>query len=333
MAAVTSASGAEHGALFTYTVEKPFSLAAHSSALVPLFQKSVDVEALAWFADAGSPARSAVRFTNSTGQTLPSGTLAVLASGGFAGESGLDRLKPGEHRFIQFGNELDAEVSEKKREATEASKHLTFTQGDFEEHFLRNSRITYELENRSTSARPFYVGIPLERNATLAGADGVDFDEAQAQPIAVFQMPPKQKQVRTVESSEGLSHHTPYMSLTQKQLDRISQQGALPSAELAIAREVRPLVKEAEAAQQASNLAETEIGAVQTEVERFREHLKALGGDKGGAGSAAAPLVKRLLEAEDRLAAATKRRNDRASDVKTRWEAVRVVLAKLPEVK
>ena len=102
---LSTATGTESGALFTYTVEKPFSLEAHSSALVPLFQKGVDIEALAWFAEAGAPARSAVRFTNSTGQTLPAGTLAVFESGGFAGESGMDRLKPGEHRFIQFGNE------------------------------------------------------------------------------------------------------------------------------------------------------------------------------------------------------------------------------------
>ena len=81
-------------------------------------QKNVEVEALAWFNDAGATARSAVRFRNSTGQTLPAGTLAVFAAGGFAGEAALDRLKPGERRFVQFGNELDAEVTEKKVTST-----------------------------------------------------------------------------------------------------------------------------------------------------------------------------------------------------------------------
>src|SRR6202012_5993961 len=120
-----------------------FSLDARSSALVPFLQTKVDVEPLAWFADVGSPARIAVRFTNTTGQTLPAGTLAVFASGGFTGEGALDRLKPGERRFLQFGNELDAEVTEKKRTATEEPKRLTFHGSRLAEHFLRQSRVTW----------------------------------------------------------------------------------------------------------------------------------------------------------------------------------------------
>ena len=68
-------------------------------------------------------------------------------------------------------------------------------------------------------------------------------------------------------------------------------------------------------------------------MDRFREHLKALGGDKGGGGSAAAPLVKRLLDAEDKLAAAKKQRDTLARELETRWATVWAILGKLPELK
>ena len=93
---------------------RSFSLPARSSALVPFVNKAVEVESIAFFGGVGATARAAIRFVNGTGQTLPPGTLAVFGGGGFTGETSLDRLKPGERRFLEIGNDLDAEVTEKK---------------------------------------------------------------------------------------------------------------------------------------------------------------------------------------------------------------------------
>jgi hypothetical protein len=315
LADLATAPGAEHGALFTYTAASPFSLDAHSSALVPILETKVDVEPLAWFADVGSRARIAVRFSNSTGQTLPAGTLAVFAAGGFAGEGALDRLKPDERRFVQFGNELDAEVTETKSTSSEEPKRLTFSQGRLEEHFLRTSRLTWELENRSTAARAFYVGLAVDRNTTIKGVDGVDFDE---------------KGTRAFEVVEGLSRSTRFDVLTEKQLRELAATSSLPAAEAAVAGEAAAKARDAEGAARQVEAASKEIAAIKSDVERFREHLKALGGDKGGGGAVAAPLVKRLLDAEDRLAAATKRLQALEKERAERTDAVRAVLAKLP---
>ncbi len=329
LAELATAQGVEEGALFTYTVDKPFSLEAHSSALVPILHTQVEVEALAWFSDASTPARNAVRFSNSTGQTLPAGTLAVFAAGGFTGEAALDRLKPGERRFIQLGNELDAEVTEKKRTVTEVPKRLTFADGRLEEHFLRTSRVVYELENRATSARAFYVGLAVDRNATVKGADGLDYDEAGGHPVLVFRQPAKQKASRTFDLVEGLSRVTGFEAITEKQLRDVALHASLPAAELAVATEAAARMKDAEAARRKVEAVVREIASIEADVERFREHMKALGGDKGSAGTAAAPLVKRLLDAEDHLAAASKRREALEKDSAARSAAVRAVLGRL----
>lgn len=330
LADLSTATGVEQGALFTYTAAQPFSLAAHSSALVPFLQTPIEVESLAWFADAGSPARIAVRFSNSTGQTLPAGTLAVFAAGGFTGEGALDRLKPGERRFVQFGNELDAEITEKKRTATEEPKRLTFANGRLEEHFLRKTRVTWELENRGTAPRAFYVGLDVDRNAAIQGADALDFDEERGRPTLVFRLPAKQKVARSFDVTEGLSRSTSFTALGEKQLRELAARASLPPAEAAIAGEAAARAKDVEVAARAVEVARRDIGAIEADVERLREHLKALGGDKGGAGSAAAPLVKRLLDAEDRLATAQKRRDALEKEHAAKQEALRAVLSKLP---
>ena len=330
LAELSTASGVEQGALFTYTAALPFSLEAHSSALVPFLQTPVEVQPLAWFADVGSPARIAVRFTNSTGQTLPSGTLAVFADGGFTGEGAIHRLKPGERRFVQFGNELDAEITQKKRTASDEPKRLTFANGRLEEHFLRTSRMSWELENRATTPRAFYVGLEVDRNAAIKGADAVDFDEESGRPLLVFRLPAKQKVVRAFDVTEGLSRTTHFASLGEKQLRELAARTSLPAAEAAIAGEAAAKSKDAEAAQRAVRAARHEISSIEADVERLREHMKALGGDKGGAGSAAAPLVKRILEAEDRLAAATKRRDALEKEHAAKLDVLRAALSKLP---
>lgn len=326
LADLSTATGTEHAALFTYTVDKPFSLEGHSSALVPFMSTPVEIETLAWFSTVDAHARAAVRFTNSTGQTLPAGTLAVFASGGFIGETTLDRLKPGERRFVQIGNELDAEVLQKKSTCSEEYKRLTFDNGRLEEHFLRKSQLVYELENRGGSPRALYVGLRMDRNASIKGTDGVDFDEESGRPVVVFKQPAKQKSARSFEVTEGLSRARGLDVLTEKHLREIAQHASLPAGELAVANDAAAKMKEAEAVGKALDAVKKESSSIEADVERLREHLKALGGDKGGA---AAPLVKRLLDAEDKLAAAGKRREALEKDRAAKLDAVRAALTKL----
>jgi hypothetical protein len=326
LADVASATGVENGALFTYTVTKPFSLGARDSALVPFLQKGVEVNAVAWFDSPSASARSAVRFVNTTGQTLPAGTLAVFADGGFAGESTLDRLKPGEGRFVQFGDELDVEVTEKKATPREEPKRLTFTDDRFEEHFLRTTELTYELENRAPTPRTLYVRLPMDANAKITGADGADFDDAIRRPIVVFRLAARERTKRTFSVLEGLSRSISLPSLTEKGLLAIIEQASLPPSELATAREAALKLKDVAAMAKALTTAETELSDAAADVERFQKHLQALSGDKG---SAVTPVVARLLEAEDRLAAVKKRQLALREDERARLEMVRVVLLRL----
>jgi hypothetical protein len=333
LADLVPAQGVENGAFFVYAMPGAFALDAHASALVPFLSKAVKTENIAFFGGPGGTARAAVRFVNTTGQTLPAGTLAVFASGGFSGETSLDRLKPGERRFLQFGTDLDAEVVAKTSDHKEEAKRVTFNGDRLEEHFLSTTVYGWELENRGATARTFYVGLKADKNAKVTGTDRVDFDEVTSRPIVVFDAAPKSKTVRTFTVTEGLSRSTPINGLTGKVVRELLQKATIPAAELAILTQAEPRIRALEAEVTKGNEADRIAATVQHDLERLREHLKALGGGEKGAGTgastAAAPLVKRVVDAEDKLEAARKNKETAAKELDNRREAVREILGKL----
>ena len=100
------------GALFVYAIPGGLSLEARASAIVPFVQRAVSVESAAFFDGPGSSARAAIRFVNTTGQTLPTGTIAVFGGGRLHRR---DVSRPAQARraedSLQIGNDLDAEVA------------------------------------------------------------------------------------------------------------------------------------------------------------------------------------------------------------------------------
>jgi hypothetical protein len=331
LADLEQGKGVENGAQFVYAMRKPFTLDAHASALVPFVSRPVTTESIAFFDGPGSSARAAIRFVNSTGQTLPAGTLAVFGAGGFAGDTALDRLKPGERRILQVGNDLDAEVVTKTADRKEESKRLTFQHDRLSEHFFATTTHAWELENRGGSARTFYVGLAAGRNAKIVGTDRVDFDEATSRPIAVFDAPAKSKTIRTFVVTEGLSRSTEIDGLGGATFRELLAKTSIAGPELAILAQAEPRIRTLKAELARVTEADATIATSKLDLERLREHMKALGGgDKGaGAGAAAAPLVKRVIEAEDRLEAARRNKEAATRELDKKREAVREVLAKL----
>jgi hypothetical protein len=334
LAQIAQAGGVEAGALFVYAMPDRMGLHAHASALVPFLQQPIDAESIAWVEHPGDRARSAVRFVNSTPQTLPSGTISFFGDGGFAGESGLDRLKPGERRFLRFGTDLDVEVGvvpSKGAPLHQVTERLTYeSPGTLLVHYLQTSDTTYSFENRSGRPRAVYLALHLDRNAKVTGADAVDFDASTSTPAAVVHVGAKAKIEREIVSVEGLTRRVPVANLTAEELAKIVRSTELAAGDKTLAVEALAGQKELETTRQAKKQADDDLAAIEKELARLREDTKALGGERG----AAPPVefVKRLLAAEDRHAVARKRIDSLESEEKARAEKVNATLAKLPRV-
>ena len=331
LASTAPAAGVEAGALFVYALPDAVDLHAHRSALVPFAQQRVDAASIAWVDAAGSPAREAVRFVNSTSQTLPPGTLAFFSDGGFAGESALPRLKPGERRFITFGQDLDVELRGKNTRATEEPKRLVWDKATktLEEHYLRTSDFTYTIENRSGHGRSVVLAMAIAANATLTGPDQVDFDQASSRPLAVFAVDARKSVERTARAVEGLRRSTPFASLTSARMTEMGSSASLEAARRAVAQGGGARLREAEdAAKAGRRKTKAGIAEVEKDLERMREHMKALSGERPGGGGPN-PFAARVLAAEDKLTALRKKQDTFRADAKARSEAALVALARL----
>ena len=332
LAAGAKSTGVEAGALFTYSLGEPLELRAHGSALVPFVQEALEVETITFLSAPGDTARSGLRLQNSTRQTLPGGTLAVLGDGGLLGESALERLKPGERRFLQYGVELDVEATRVKQTQKEDPQRLTFDHDTLEEHFLRRRDQLLRVENRSGQSRQLYLGMGLAANSQVQGADRLDFDPEKSSPVAIFELAPQSRAERPVTTIEGLVRRSDLKSVQSTRLQILSMTNTVPAAERAILGEAALRQKEVEEASKETEKARAEIKKTEKDLERLREHLKALGKDSG-AGPEGNPLVKRMLEAEDRLSTAQKRLETLDADQDRRRDAVRKVLERLPKTK
>ena len=301
LASIVTAEGIESGALFTYTLPQLLDLRAHGSALVPFVQSTVDAKQITWIGGSNADARMAVRFVNSTKQTLPPGPIAFFANGGFAGESALERLKPKERRYIEFGADLDVETSIRPMGSSEVPKRLTYQHHQLSEHYVRNETSVFVIENRSGQPRSVHWVLEVVNNAKVEGPDEVTFDSTRGRPVAVFEVPARKEVEREVRTEQGLSRTTSLKAIAVELLKRLAEVESLPPEHRAVAKEAaerRAAVGETREKKERNTKATQEV---EKDLERLREHLKALGGEVGGV--AANPFVKRILAAEDRLTA------------------------------
>ncbi|HSQ62063.1 MAG TPA: hypothetical protein VLM85_02570 [Polyangiaceae bacterium] len=327
LASVAQATGVEAGALFVYGLPSTLSLRAHSSALVPFLQQPLDAERIAWVDPSASPvARAAVRFVNSTPQTLPPGTISFFADGGFSGESSIDRLKPGERRFITFGADLDVEARETGTPLeVENVQRLTFFADRVTEHFLRTRDAEWRVENRSGQPRSVYVALQLDRNATVSGADSADYDIAGGHPLIVVRVPGRQETTRHVKSVEGLARSQNLDALSAKRLAELATLPNIPATDRAVAQEASARMKDYEDTRTQLAAAREDLGRAEKDLARYRDDAKAIG-DRG---ALAQPLVTRMVTAEDQVGVQRRKIDDLEKESTRRKEAVRTVLARL----
>lgn len=333
LADIAQSSGLEVGALFSYRLANRLELRPHGSALVPFTSQDVEARRITWFESVADSGRSGVRLTNTSNQTLPSGPVAIYEQAGFSGETGVPRLKPKERAFLRFGIDLDVELEadpEFKSKPVEEPKKVRFEHGQLVEHYLRRSERSYLLTNRSAAARDVYVVLDIVKNASVSGADELDFDLAADAALAVFQAPARGKTSRKLVIQEALRRDTRLESLSAEGVrELLDKQGLIP-AERRILEAAVVLLEVVKQAQTALADAEKEVQRVTGDLERMREHLKALG-DKSGSPAGANPIVTRILDLEDKLSKQRRLVETLTEAVKDKQKAVKEQLETLGE--
>jgi hypothetical protein len=324
LAGIADATGVEAGALFTYSLGAPIDLRAHNSALLPFLSRTVTVDEITWISDFDASPRAAAHLVNNTTQTLPPGPIAFFAQGGFSGESKIDRLKPGERRFIEYGADLDLNVERKDITVAEAPKKASFDNDTFKEDFLRTTDWKYEFENRSGRAKNVQASLPTISNATITGADKLDYDSENSRPVAVFTIAPAKKIEKPMRTVEGLSRQIGINQLSSVELEKLATAlGAGGAGVLDVAHKQ----KDVEDTKKKIEKANEQIAESEKDLARWRENLKAAGG--GEKGGAPATLVTRVVQLEDKRDKLKASLEPLQAELTARTTALRASLVKL----
>lgn len=322
LAALAAGQGRETKTVFVYGAAEPLDLAAGRSAMVPFVQSSMDSAAITWMDDFRlAAARHAVRVLNDTSQTLPEGTLSVFADGGFSGETVLPRLKPGERRFLEIGDDPDTEFTEIERTIEETPQRLVYRGDRLQEHVLRRSTVTFDLVNRSGQPRHVHVVVPAGSNTKIEGADRVDFDLDRGRPLAIFEVAPGATiEERTVVIEEGLQTSVDFAGISEDRLGRLAQAPSLTEAERTAMKTSLERLREQIAAQAEVERIKADIAVIEADIERLRGHLQAMGGEGVGEKN---PVVTKLLATEELLQTRRKELEAAAKALDGRIQATR----------
>jgi len=298
LAGVAESEGVESGSLFRYTLGDKLDLRAHGSALVPFLGEGVDARRIALFENANATARSGVYVTHHGEQTLPAGTLAVFGDAGFAGESALPRLKPGETTTLEYGADLDLSLSETADDVTEEPRQLRFEEWALVEHYVRHHTLSERLENRSGERRDAFIGLDYVNNAAVRGADELVYDGEKQRAFAVLGVGPRASVERKLEVDEGVTRQHSVHTLTSVMLEHFAKAASVPEAQRTIVRKAAGELALAETTRRTLRTVNAELALREADVTRFREHARALGAARGSE-----DVVARLLAAEDRAEA------------------------------
>jgi hypothetical protein len=326
LAGIAQAEGVESGALFRYTLKSPVDLRAHGSALVPFVSDGVKARRIASFSAAGAAARSGVYLVHDGKQTLPTGPIAVFADGGFAGEASLDRMKPKESTIVEFGFDLDVELSQRSSRVEEETKLLEFGNGVLIEHYVKHSFTEYDIENRSGSGRNVFLTLKLSNNAKVTGSDEVAYDTKAGNALAVFHIGAREKKTRRVLSDEGLARSKGFNQLTSRMLATYMSGKSVPKSQKKILGLARERLIEAEVRRGGIKRRSAELADVKREVASLRAHARAL---RGTTVSGAEVIVKRLIAAEDQQKKLSLRITELKSEVREKTRAAERTLERL----
>ena len=108
---LANATTAAFDDFFAYNLTDPITIPRNGSALVPILQTRLPVEAVTlWSAQQPRPLR-ALWLTNSSDLTLDRGSFSVVENGAFAGEGLVDPVHPGERRLLSYAVDQAVRVS------------------------------------------------------------------------------------------------------------------------------------------------------------------------------------------------------------------------------
>ena len=313
-----AATGNDVGDMFEYRIEQPVTVRRDRSALIPILQTRMEGERVSIYRESERVDRpmSGMLLRNTSRLTLEGGALTVIDGDAYAGESLIERLKPGEKRFISFAVDLATLVTVNKNGGREPVFLVRVIDGAFQAHYYEAEKKTYAIINQTDKPRVVYVEHPLREGWRLTEETRKPVEKTQSAYRFRVELQPHQTVELEVAERRALMDKYIVSNLTPRDLEFfVSRRYLDETSRLALEKIINLKVQIADiglALQEIDNEA-IEIAKDQS---RLRENIKALA-ETADARQLIARYVAKANEQETRIEQLT---NDRRTKMATRQQ-------------
>src|SRR2546421_5199505 len=159
-----AAEGEEVGDLFEYQIAQPVTVKRDRSALIPILQTRMEGTRVSIFNAATRRNRpmSGMLLKNTSSLTLEDGALTVIDGNAYAGESLMERLKPGEQRLVSFALDLGTLATVREEDEDKSPAYMIrITNGTLYAYYYGREKKVYTLTNQTDKPRVVYVEHPV----------------------------------------------------------------------------------------------------------------------------------------------------------------------------
>jgi hypothetical protein len=297
-----AAKGSELGDLFEYSVEQPVTVNRNRSALIPILQTRMEGERVSIYNEAARKDRpmSGLLLRNTSGLTLEDGSLTVIEGDAYAGEALLERLKPGEDRFISFALDLATLVNTRSKGGREPVFLVRIVNGVFQAHFYESERKTYTLTNQTDKPRVVFVEHPLREGWALAKDAPTPFEKTQHTYRFRVELAPRATAELQVAEQRALMDTYALNNLSTKDLALFVSRNYVDAAGRAELEKLVGIKSRLASADSRLSEIEREAREIGEDQGRLRENIKALN-ETAEARQLIARYVQKAGEQETRL--------------------------------
>lgn len=297
-----AAKGSEVGDLFEYRIEQAVTVKRDRSALIPILQTQMEGERVSIYNEATRKDRpmGGLRLKNTSPLTLEGGALTVFDSDAYAGEALMERLKPGEERFISFALDLGTLVTTRDKSDRQPAFLIRVVNGVLQAHYYRSEKKSYTLTNQTDRPRTVFVEHPYREKWKLSDDTAKPYETTASFYRFRIELPTRQTVEFSITEHLALMDTYALSNLTTDDIKLFVAKGYVDEAtRAALDRiiEIKGRIAAVDARVQAADREAAEIAADQS---RLRENIKALS-KESEARQLIARYVAKATEQEARL--------------------------------
>lgn len=301
------AEGKDLGDYFEYNLKQKITIGKNQSALVPILQARVEAEKVSLWNEESKEIRRALWLSNSSGQTLDSGTFNIVDKDTFAGEGLIETVHPAERRLISYAADTALRITMDEEGSQKPVSRVRIAKGVMMLTREQREQRKYSLHNSDTEQRQVVIEHPVREGWKLA--EGAKPEET-SESFERFRVGVGPGQTESLTIEEFHPEETTY-ELTDLEDEQVKQLNALiaenhitPALQNAL-RKILDQKNLVDGYDGQIKSRQAEVDSITKDQARLRENMKALKGTPEEK-ALLQRYTKQLDSQEDRLTALQK---------------------------